>query len=141
METALPTYDAMLARLRECTASRDNATTRLTIPVPVMGRIGTKKTSIANFTRICEVIGRDVPRVARYFDVELAAKSSVDEDGGLTIRGRFKQSQIEKIIKKYISEYVACKVCGSLETTVEKQLRIEQIQCAWCKSRRTIQHV
>ncbi|KAJ2788411.1 translation initiation factor eIF-2 beta subunit, partial [Coemansia helicoidea] len=56
----------------------------------------------------------------------------------LAIKGRFKQKQIETVLRNYIKEYVTCKTCRSGETTLTRDKSLSFIKCESCGSSRTV---
>ena len=62
----------------------------------------------------------------------------MDGNQRLVIKGRFQQKQIETVLKKYIVEYVTCKICKSAETLLSKENRLYFVQCQTCGSTRSV---
>ncbi len=97
-----------------------------------------RKTYIENFSLICSQINRNKNDVMAYYEQELLTKEiSINDAGGLIIRGMFKSSSIEKLLKEYIVKFVLCSVCKSYDTNIVKIDKIKYIQCQ-CGSRNAI---
>mmetsp|Transcript_102 Transcript_102/g.169 ORF Transcript_102/g.169 Transcript_102/m.169 type:complete len:224 (-) Transcript_102:139-810(-) len=113
---------------------------RYSIPQPMVRRIGSKRTGWANFPQICKVLNRNVDHVQSYVLTELGADASNDGSGGLVIKGRYIQKQIESLLKKYIVEYVTCRMCRSPDTTLSRDplTRLYFLQCQTCGSNRSV---
>jgi len=112
------------------------------IPVPNLGRIGTKRTCITNFKEICNSIHRPPEHLMSYLQVELGSPASLDGNAQqMVAKGRFQQAHIEKVIKHYIREYVICKVCKSYDTTMEKENRLNFVKCGSCNSRLSVAQI
>ncbi|KYQ94249.1 eIF-3 beta [Tieghemostelium lacteum] len=105
---------------------------------PQVFRETTKKTVWANFAEICQTLNRKPDHVLSYVFAELGTNGSVDGNDRLIIRGRFNTSQIEIVIRHYISEYVACRNCKSPNTTLERNNRLYFLCCNACNSKRTV---
>uniref|UniRef100_A0A2S2R1B0 Eukaryotic translation initiation factor 2 subunit 2 n=2 Tax=Aphididae TaxID=27482 RepID=A0A2S2R1B0_9HEMI len=102
---------------------------------PQVVRIGTKKTSFANFTEICKTLHRQPKHLLDFLLAELGTSGSVDGNSQLIIKGRFQQKQIENVLRRYIKEYVTCHTCRSPETILQKDTRLFFLQCETCGSR------
>ncbi|KAM9955517.1 hypothetical protein ACTFIW_008846 [Dictyostelium discoideum] len=109
-----------------------------TMKPPQVMREGTKKTIWANFAEICGTLNRKVEHVYNYVFAELGTNGSIDGNQRLVIRGRFKTSQIEIVIRHYISEYVACRNCKSPNTVLERNNRLYFLCCNACNSKRSV---
>lgn len=102
---------------------------------PQVVRIGTKKTSFANFTEICKTLHRQPKHLLDFLLAELGTSGSMDGNNQLIIKGRFQQKQIENVLRRYIKEYVTCHTCRSPDTILQKDTRLFFLQCETCGSR------
>ena len=105
---------------------------------PQVLRVGTKKTSFANFLEICKLLHRPQKHMQAFLLAELGTQGSVDANNQLIIKGRFVQKQIESVLRRYIKEYVACQTCRSPDTILQKDTRLFFLQCETCGSRRSV---
>jgi len=108
------------------------------IQLPHVARIGTKKTLITNFNDISKSLHRYPEHIKDFMLCELGTTGSFNDKSQLVIRGVFKQTQIESIIKIYCKEYVICHECNSPNTILQKDIRLTFLQCDKCKSRYTV---
>eukprot|EP01085_Mycamoeba_gemmipara_P004168 Mycagemm_TRINITY_DN10218_c0_g1::TRINITY_DN10218_c0_g1_i1::g.4168::m.4168 type:complete len:221 gc:universal TRINITY_DN10218_c0_g1_i1:746-84(-) len=135
-------YSELLVRIFEMLNKGDPQSKTTRIPVPNLGRIGTKRTCITNFKEICNAIHRPTEHLMSYLSVELGSPTSLDGNAQqMVAKGRFQQSHIEKVIKHYIREYVICKVCKSYDTSMEKENRLNFVKCASCNSRLSVSQI
>lgn len=112
---------------------------RFTVPPPKMVRMGTKRTVYQNFGVTCaEHFGRDHKHVMSYILNELGATGNLDVNKALIIKGKFKPSQMENILRAYIKEYIICKTCKGNNTYLQKHDRLMFIICHDCSSRSTV---
>lgn len=102
---------------------------------PQVLRVGTKKTSFANFTDICKTLHRQPKHLLDFLLAELGTSGSMDGNAQLIIKGRFQPKQIENVLRRYIKEYVTCHTCRSPETILQKDTRLFFLQCEQCGSR------
>ncbi|XP_063698702.1 eukaryotic translation initiation factor 2 subunit 2 [Culicoides brevitarsis] len=134
------TYDELLKRVFEIILDKnpDMATgtkPKFVIKPPQVLKIGTKKTSFANFTEICKTLHRQPKHLLDFLLAELGTSGSVDGNSQLIIKGRFQPKQIENVLRRYIKEYVTCHTCRSPETILQKDTRLFFLQCETCGSR------
>ena len=111
---------------------------KLTMKPPQVLRVGTKKTSFANFLEICKSLHRPQKHLQAFLLAELGTSGSVDQNNQLIIKGRFSQKQIETVLRRYIKEYVVCQTCRSPDTILQKDTRLFFLQCETCSSRRSV---
>jgi translation initiation factor 2 subunit 2 len=114
---------------------------RLVMRPPQVLRVGTKKSSFANFVEICKQLHRPQKHMQAFLLAELGTSGSVDANNQLIIKGRFVQKQIESVLRRYIKEYVACQTCRSPETILQKETRLFFVQCETCGSRKSVQSI
>ncbi|EMR09827.1 hypothetical protein PNEG_02008 [Pneumocystis murina B123] len=111
---------------------------RYTIVPPTIYREGNKKTIFANVIDISKRMHRNSEHVIQFLFAELGTSGSVDGSARLVIKGKFQQKQIENVLKRYIVEYVTCKICKSPDTLLTKENRIYFMTCESCGSKRSV---
>ncbi|XP_017144988.1 eukaryotic translation initiation factor 2 subunit 2-like [Drosophila miranda] len=134
------TYDELLKRVFEIILDKnpDMAAGRkpkFVMRPPQVLRVGTKKTSFANFMDIAKTLHRMPKHLLDFLLAELGTSGSMDGNQQLIIKGRFQPKQIENVLRRYIKEYVTCHTCRSPETILQKDTRLFFLQCESCGSR------
>ncbi|XP_014261529.1 eukaryotic translation initiation factor 2 subunit 2 [Cimex lectularius] len=134
------TYDELLTRVFDIMRDKNpemiaGKKAKFVMRPPQVVRIGTKKTSFANFTEICKTLHRTPKHLLDFLLSELGTSGSVDGNSQLIIKGRFQQKQIENVLRRYIKEYVTCHTCRSPDTILQKDTRLFFLQCESCGSR------
>jgi len=134
------TYDELLNRVFNIMREKNpemvaGEKKRFTMRPPQVVRIGTKKTSFANFSEICKMLHRQPKHVLAFLLAELGTSGSVDGNNQLIIKGRFQQKQMENVLRRYVKEYVTCHTCRSPDTILQKETRLFFLQCETCGSR------
>ncbi|XP_076687128.1 eukaryotic translation initiation factor 2 subunit beta [Andrena cerasifolii] len=134
------TYDELLIRVFNIMREKNpdmvaGKKQKFVMRPPQVVRIGTKKTSFANFTEICKTLHRQPKHLLDFLLAELGTSGSVDGNSQLIIKGRFQQKQIENVLRRYIKEYVTCHTCRSPDTILQKDTRLFFLQCETCGSR------
>jgi hypothetical protein len=100
------TYDELLNRVFEIILEKnpDMAAGRkpkFVMRPPQVLRVGTKKTSFANFTEICKTLHRQPKHLLDFLLAELGTSGSVDGNSQLIIKGRFQSKQIENVLRRW----------------------------------------
>ncbi|XP_053677440.1 eukaryotic translation initiation factor 2 subunit 2 isoform X2 [Anopheles nili] len=134
------TYDELLNRVFEIILDKNpemagGRKPKFVMRPPQVLRVGTKKTSFANFTEICKTLHRLQKHLLDFLLAELGTSGSVDGNNQLIIKGRFQPKQIENVLRRYIKEYVTCHTCRSPDTILQKDTRLFFLQCESCGSR------
>merc|ERR1711991_704632 len=111
---------------------------KLRLPPPDLVRDGTTKTVWTNFPVFCRKLHRSLDHVLEYTLAELGTNGSIDGSQRLTIRGRFMPKQVESVVRHYVAEFVKCNTCGSTDTELKKENRMNFLHCNTCQSRRTV---
>lgn len=134
------TYDELLTRVFDIMREKNpdimaGEKKKFVMRPPQVLRVGTRKSSFANFADICRLLHRQPKHVLAFLLAELGTSGSVDGNNQLIIRGRYTQKQIENVLRRYIKEYVTCHTCRSRETILQKETRLFFLQCETCSSR------
>lgn len=139
-DTADYSYDFLLSRIYNLMREKnpnfgEDLKKKIVMKPPQVLRVGTKKTSFANFLEICKLLHRSPQHIQSFLLVELGTSGSIDGNNHLLIKGKFQQKQIEHVLRRYIKEYVTCHTCHSPETILQKDARLCFLQCESCGSR------
>jgi len=136
-------YFELLERMQKMLQNEGKSTSafkdaKLRLPPPELVRDGTTKTVWTNFPVLCKKLHRSLDHVLEYTLAELGTNGSIDGSQRLTIRGRFQAKQVESVVRHYVAEFVKCNTCGSTETELKKENRMNFLHCNTCQSRRTV---
>jgi putative translation initiation factor aIF-2 beta subunit len=131
-------YRTLLSRVYSMLPRDEETPKKLKFVPPQLLREGTKKTTIANYNRICEAMMRPSEHFKQYILVELNTSGSIDGMGRLSIKGRPTQSAIEKLMKKYAKAYIRCGQCKSFDTQLTKENRLIYLKCNKCMWSNTV---
>lgn len=128
------TYTELLGRLYKQLKESGNykeKKSKLIIPPPQLSRYGGKRTLWTNFAIISERMSRLEDHLMSFVLAELSTSGSLTGDRSLNIYGRFRQNNIEQILRNYIGIYVRCKNCRSHDTFLkkDKQTRLTFLCC------------
>ena len=78
---------------------------------PQVAPYGSRKTIFVNFVEICSTMHREPDHCLSYLLAELGTSGSIDGQQRLVLKGRFTPKGVENNVRRYISEYVTCKMC------------------------------
>lgn len=133
------TYDELLKRIYSFLDESNITIKNAKLPPPNLVLKGTKRVCITNYREICLALHRPAEHLLQYMQVEFGGLVSIDKaTQKVTIKGKFQQKHIEKILSKYVGEYVQCSICKSSDTSMEKDARLTFIHCKSCNSRKSV---
>lgn len=112
-----------------------------TLKMPIVQRVGSKKSSWLNFKECCKCLNREEYHLQIYTQSELSTESNIDGVGHLVLKGIYNQKNIEIILKKYVLTYVQCQMCKGIDTFIKKDTvsRLSFLECYSCRSSRSLQ--
>jgi len=116
---------------------------KLVICPPKMKRDGPKKTIFTNFGTTCKKLNRTKGHLFSYIIGELGTSASIQDGGGLVLKGRYLSVGIEYVLKNYIREYVLCITCKSARTELQKDKfsKLLFIYCHRCFASRSVNSI
>uniref|UniRef100_A0AC34G9T0 Translation initiation factor IF2/IF5 domain-containing protein n=1 Tax=Panagrolaimus sp. ES5 TaxID=591445 RepID=A0AC34G9T0_9BILA len=129
------TYEELLGFIFEKDSSFGEDKKEFEIIPPQIARIGRRKTAFINYAEICKLLKRQPKHVLQFLLAELGTTGSIGSNQCLIVKGHFQQKHFERVILKYIKEYVTCHTCKSSDTDLIKDTRLYFLQCKTCGSR------
>ena len=137
------TYQTMLERVYSSMNPEDRKENSKKITAPIINRINSKKIVWPNFNECCLSINRDKEHLQQYILCELNTEGSIDGNSYLILKGNYNQKNIENLLRKYVSLYVQCTLCRSINTNLKKDqsTRLNFLLCNECKGSRTVQNI
>lgn len=127
-----PSYEELLERAYKLLPEKRTSTgERFVMPkfeISITGR----KTHILNFSQVCDLLGREPRLLNRYILKEIALPGAV-EGHTAVIQGEVKPQLLNKLLERFVREYVICPVCGSPDTQLQKSQRgVFLMRCMAC---------
>jgi len=98
------------------------------------------RTSLNNFKDICDVLNRDPIHVLRFLSKEIATAGTF-EGTRAVFQGKFECNALERLIRRYVDEFVTCPVCKRPDTKIVKEKRLYFLVCEACGARSPIRHI
>merc|ERR1712224_160595 len=88
-------------------------------------------------------MGRPQDHVMHFMLTELGATGSLDSSMCLIIKGRYLPKDFERVLRRYMLEYVLCNSCKSAGTLLNKDQnkRLLFIKCCQCGASRSVGNI
>lgn len=132
-------YEEMLKRAYSQLPPGVLAHKRFELPKPE-STIAGARTIFFNFKEICDALNRDPRHLLRFLSREMATSGTVS--GGRAIfQGRFYNEALERLVKRYVDDYVTCHVCKRPDTKIVREKRLQFMQCEACGARSSVRPV
>jgi len=112
---------------------------RFEVPRPSI-TISGSRTIFHNFKEICDAVNRDPNHVLKFLSKEMATAAAM-EGGRVIFQGRFETETFERLIKRYVEQYVMCPVCRRPDTKITKEKRLYFLECEACGARSPVRPV
>jgi len=116
---------------------------KLSLPVPQVARLGSKRSIWLNFGTTCRLLHRSPEHVMMFIIAELSSEGSADSNDRLLLAGKYNTSHIGALLRKYVEQYVQCGACSSTETTLirDSVSRLSFLECSSCASKRSVTQI
>jgi translation initiation factor 2 subunit 2 len=108
------------------------------IQAPRMGYQGRRRSVILNFRAFYRGVNRPPNHIANYLISELSTVGSLDSQSQLILKGYYKPTVIETLLRKYIIEYVVCRQCKGIDTVMVRINRLFFVKCGDCGSSHSV---
>ena len=107
---------------------------------PNIVKFGSTKTAWQNFDSMRQKINRKPDHMLQFFTAELGVEGNFGNEGHMIFQGRFQSKHITPLYKHYLSDYVRCLNCKSLNTTLDKDqsTRLFMMECQDCGAKRSV---
>ena len=132
-------YRELLERARSQLPSEVREHKRFEVPKPHSFVIG-MRTILANFKEISDALNRDPPHILKFFSGEMATAATIQRNRAI-FQGKFGYDTFERLIQRYIKEFVVCPVCTRPDTKIVKEKRFLFLVCEACGARSSLSKV
>ena len=129
-------YRELLERARSQLPAEVREHKRFEGPTPRCHLIG-MRTILSNFKEICDALNRDPRHVLKFFSGEMATATTMQRNRAI-FQGKFRYDTFERLIQRYVKEFVVCPVCGRPDTKIIKDRRFLFLVCEACGARSSI---
>jgi len=132
-------YKEMLKRARAQLPPEVFERKRFELPQPRGSTIG-MRTILHNYKEICDALNRDPRHMLKFLSKEMATAGTIDGTRAI-FQGKFRRDTLERLIKRYVEEFVVCPVCKRPDTKIVKERRLSFLICEACGARSSIRSV
>jgi len=129
-------YRELLERAQSQLPSDAHEHKRFEVPQPRSFIVG-MRTILANFKEICDSLNRDTRHVLKFFSGEMATAATMQRNRAI-FQGKFRYDTFERLIQRYVKEFVVCPVCTRPDTKIVKDRRFLFLVCEACGARSSI---
>ena len=132
-------YKEMLKRARSQLPSEILEHKRFEVPKPRSFVTG-MRTILANFKEICDALNREPHQVLKFLSGEMATAATMERTRAI-FQGKFDYGTFERLIDRYVKEFVVCPVCKRPDTKIVKERRLLFLICEACGAKSPIRPV
>ncbi len=128
--STLEEYKALLQKARSALPEDLSGGERWSLPPAEIIKEG-RFTLLRNFRDLLAAVRRDEDHLAKFLLSQLATAGQIDGDR-LVFTGRVTEPQVMARLDDYVATYVQCSECGSPDTKLTKNERVQLLQCEAC---------
>ena len=132
-------YKELLKRARSRLPSEILEHKRFEIPRPRSFVTG-MRTILANFKEICDALNREPRHVLKFLSGEMATAATM-QGTRANFQGRFGRDTFERLIGRYVKEFVVCPICKRPDTKIVKERRFLFLICEACGAKSSVRPV
>lgn len=126
-------YDELLYRIHTLKSVED---TYKKINLPPLKITKKNRLSIfVNFGIFSEKLNRTKEHISEYFKTETGASNSINNQNQLLIHGILNETKCESIMRNYIKEFVMCRQCKGMDSSLEKENGLTFLNCKQCHAK------
>ena len=136
-------YDFLLKRIYASMKvhNTNSSSSGLKLPSLQISHFGKDRSCWMNIEQVANALNRNIDDLFRYFLSEFGIEGTKGGENQANFKAKITQSALQKVLTKYINDYVRCPNCKSLKTIIrrDQSARLQQIFCENCKSEKTVQ--
>jgi translation initiation factor 2 subunit 2 len=132
-------YDELLKRACSQMPQVSVKRERLELPRLFITNVGVR-TIITNFKEVADVLNRDPQHILKFLTREMATAATFNDSRAI-FQGRFRRDSFERLLQRYIENFVACPVCNRPDTKIVKEKRLSFLVCNACGARSSIKQL
>lgn len=123
------------AQIPEVTEKKE----RLELPRLFVTTIG-MRTIISNFKDIATALDRDPQHILKFLTREMATAATY-QDSRAIFQGRFRVDSFDRLLQRYMENFVTCPVCKRPDTKIKKEKRLSFLVCNACGAKSSIKQL
>ena len=99
-----------------------------------------KASIISNFKEIADILDRDPQHILKFLTREMATAATF-HDSRAIFSGKFKRDSFQRLLERYLQNYVICPVCKRPDTKIAKDKRLIFLDCNACGARSSVKQL
>jgi translation initiation factor 2 subunit 2 len=132
-------YDELLKRACSQMPEVSLKVERLELPRLFISTVG-MRTIISNFKDVAGAFDRDPQHILKFLTREMATAATY-HDGRAIFQGKFRHDSFERLLQRYMENFVICPVCKRPDTKVVKEKRLTFLVCKACGARSSVKQL
>ena len=132
-------YDELLKRacsqMPEVSLKRE----RLELPRLFLTIVG-MRTTISNFKEVADLLNRKPQHILKFLTREMATAATY-HDSRAIFQGKFQRDSFERLLHRYMENFVICPVCKRPDTKIVKEKRLSFLVCNACGAKSSIKQL
>jgi len=132
-------YEKLLKSARSQIPEVASKRERLELPRIIYSVIG-MRTIIHNFKEIAEALNRDPRHLLKFLTREMATAATMQESR-VIFQGKFSRETFERLLQRYMEQFVTCPVCKRPDTKIVKEKRLSFLVCEACGAKSSIRQL
>jgi len=129
-------YKELLKRARSQLPSEILEHKRFEVPKPRSVVTG-MRTILINFKEICDALNREPHHVLKFLSGEMATAATMQGNRAI-FQGKFYNDTLERLIERYVKEFVVCPICKRPDTKIVKERRLLFLICEACGAKSSV---
>ncbi len=132
-------YEKLLKKARSQIPEIASKHERLELPRIIHAIIG-MRTIFQNFREIAEALNRDPRHLLKFLTREMATAATMEESR-VIFKGKFSRDTFERLLQRYLEQFVTCPVCKRPDTKIVKEKRLLFLVCEACGARSSVRQL
>jgi len=132
-------YDELLKRACSQMPEISHKSERLELPRVLITTVG-MRTIISNFKEVADVLDRNPQHILKFLTREMATAATF-HDSRAIFQGKFRRESFERLLQRYMDNFVVCPVCKRPDTKIVKEKRLAFLVCNACGARSSIKQL
>jgi len=132
-------YEELLKRVRSQVPEVGLKRKRLELP-RMYHSVEGMRTMFHNFREIAEALNRDPQHLLKFLSREMATAATFQESRAI-FKGKFSRKTFERLVPRYMEQFVLCPVCKLPDTKIVKEKRLSFLICEACGAKSSIRQL
>ena len=137
-------YDFLLKRIYGLMKDNNTNSSSFGLKIPTIQiNVGKDRACWMNLEKIANTLNRNIDDLFKYVLSELGIEGTKGGENQANFKSRVTQSNLQKVLTKYINDYVRCPNCKSFDTVIKRDqsARLQLLSCLNCKSEKSVQAI